>query len=660
MSHNNNNKKNISSTNSRKTLQDRLKEALAKKPTASFINNNKENNLNNLKEKLSNQRVIKNNKRKRFSRPNKIDTKNTKSFYDPPTSYGESYEYKTPDWFRNDDLVDVSVIIPLYKSKEVIKDLINSWFYDEELKVEIIFIDDCCPDNSKETVIATFNNKKNKLNCKIGKIICNEKNKGYGQSCNAGVKYAKGKYLIFLNADTKVTENWIKPMIELFEDESVGLIGNLQLKDGGPFHGTIDSAGSEWRWNERTFAHIGRHSYQKQNINRPFNLDSCPDELLTVQEREMVTGCCFSMKKELFDYIGGFNPNYKIGYWEDSEICLNVRELGYKVLYQPNSLIWHKLGHTSSGGHKYFWHNKEYFTNKWINSYRLDRLLLTESRLIKSESYPTEIMVKRTNAHGDVLVAAGICSALKVRYPKSRINFITQYPEALTNHKYIDKIYKPEDIKNIKFDLFYNLDLCYEWRPNINILTAYAEAVGEKAKNCNVYVDKSPINITLPENFVVIHAGRTDWVGRDWPSYNFEQIATYLKNKNIPVVTVGKHSEPEISCDLDLRGKTNIQQLAYVIDKCKLFIGIDSFPMHIAQAVNANGICFFGSILPESRIYSKNMQSINAEHLACLGCHHRKTIPSTVTRNCENNTLACIKDVSVEMMIKKIDSLLDI
>ena len=41
-----------------------------------------------------------------------------------------------------------------------------------------------------------------------------------------------------------------------------------------------------------------------------------------------------------------------------------VREKGYKVLFQPNSIIYHKLSHSNSGSHIYAEHNKKYFFNK--------------------------------------------------------------------------------------------------------------------------------------------------------------------------------------------------------------------------------------------------------------------------------------------------------
>lgn len=669
-----NERKNIvKQNNTRKMHSEKLKEALAKKPTASYLNSQGisplqmeqlSGGMSSEKEKLFKDRLIRNAKnRKRFnSRPLAItfeDSKGENSHLESLISiHGRSIEYTTPDWFRIKEAVDVSVIVPLYKSNIVIQDLIRTWPIEpSKYTFEIIFVDDQCPNKSKDVVLNSWKLRKNELKGPIGKIIYNSVNEGYGQACNIGVEASSGKYLIFLNADTKVTSGWIDPMIDLFEDSKIGLVGNMHLKEGGMYDGTIDSAGSEWKWDDMSFVHIGRHCYRKKAIEKPYKIDNAPKDLLEVNEREMVTGCCFAMKKSLFDYIGGFNPNYKIGYWEDSEICLNVRELGYKVMFQPNSVIYHKLGHTSSGGHKYMTKNKLYFMNKWVKSHRLDDLLLTEKRS-PSENEVKRILIKRTNAHGDALVAAGVCAGLKKKYPKAHIMFSTLFPEVVCQNPHIDEIIDIQNIQKTQFDVFYNLDFCYEWRPKVNILTAYAEAVGVKTEDCKVCMIPQPFK-NLPEDFIVVHAGRTDWVGRDWPHDNFVELSKKLMDAGETVVAVGKYSEGTIPCNMDLISKTSIAEMAFVMSKAKAFIGIDSMPMHIAQAFDVPGVSFFGCVKPESRIYSKKMRGITAENLACLGCHHRKPAPSTVTKKCETGTLDCINKVSVDNMWNKVIDLLE-
>ncbi len=66
------------------------------------------------------------------------------------------------------------------------------------------------------------------------------------------------------------------------------------------------------------------------------------------------------------------------------------------------------------------------------------------------------------------------------------------------------------------------------------------------------------------------------------------------------ILLVGHHDgTPSVWCDKDLRGLTSTLQLAAILERCKVFIGLDSFPMHVAQAVGIPTIGLFGCTSPE-------------------------------------------------------------
>ncbi len=576
----------------------------------------------------------------------------------PTDEIRSAIECATPSWLRTTEKADVSVVVPLYKSHGVLKDLINSWTFDHDgLKVELIMVDDQCPNGSKDSALKFWMERKNDViesNVKVGRIYQNTSNLGFGGACNMGAHFATGDYIIFLNADTIVTPDWIKPMIRLLRKEDVGVVGNLQIKFGGIWNGTIDSAGSEWLWDDMCFIHIGRHTYNHFKLAQPFSMKNYPEELNKAAEREMVTGCCMAFRKSLFKEIGGFDLNYRVGYWEDSEICMSLKEKGYKVMYQPLSKIYHKLGHSASGPHKFHDHNRKYFINKWVNSGRIDSLVKqTRDRKPDIQS----ILIKRAGAHGDVLMAAAVAPALKKKH-KCQIIFSTQCPEVLKDNPYIDRLVQSDQISDRAFSVLYNLDMVYESRPHTNILTAYADHVGVKREDCQLFLPTQSFD-GLPDEYVVIHAGRTAWVGRDWEHQNFVEIAEKFESLGHKVICVGRGGDHKVPCYLDLRNQTTIPQLADIIQRSKLFVGIDSFPMHVAQAVGAKGVAFFGSIKPETRIVTTMMKGIVAPHTPCLGCHHRKITPCTNTNVCETGTLECISGVSVKAMWNEIEKQLE-
>jgi GT2 family glycosyltransferase len=287
----------------------------------------------------------------------------------------------TESWMSMDNSVKISIIVPLFNSAYAIDQQIRNWdMSDTNISREIIYIDDGCPQKSAEVVIRSWEYIRahkgiskiaypKGFNYRIGKIIKLSHNSGFATACNIGAKHSKGEYLLFLNADCIPTPNWINPMLELMEkDESIGIVGNLQLKQDG----TIDSAGSEWMWDSRSFEHIGRNIFNGQRLKKTMNMSNCPESILEVAEREMVTGCCFMIRKKLFEEVEGFDVNYRIGYWEDSDLNMKVRSSGYKVYYQPNSIVYHQTGHSGASGHPYVMDNARYFYNKWVNNGKID------------------------------------------------------------------------------------------------------------------------------------------------------------------------------------------------------------------------------------------------------------------------------------------------
>ena len=281
----------------------------------------------------------------------------------------------TPEWFTTQLPVDVSIIVPLFKSSAVIADQIKSWdLVDDGLSKEVIYVDDCCPHKSHQTVLSSWEVRKNNLKYPVGKIIVNKNNSGYGPACNVGARVATGKYLIFLNADCEMTENWVKPMIDVLKkDKSVGIVGNLQLNNKN--YNYIDSAGSQWSWHTKSFQHIGRHTHGDTQLIKPYTLSDCPTEVLTAGERQMVTGACFAIPNRLYVDIEGYDESYKIGYWEDSDMNMKLKEEGYKIWFEPNSKIYHVGSHTQSGGHPFQQQNRSLFQNRWINTGRLQQII---------------------------------------------------------------------------------------------------------------------------------------------------------------------------------------------------------------------------------------------------------------------------------------------
>jgi hypothetical protein len=67
-----------------------------------------------------------------------------------------------------------------------------------------------------------------------------------------------------------------------------------------------------------------------------------------VEETEIATGCCMLIRKEVFRKVGLFEDKYFL-YYEDSDLCMRVKRKGFKILYVPSSIIWHKNAGSAGG-----------------------------------------------------------------------------------------------------------------------------------------------------------------------------------------------------------------------------------------------------------------------------------------------------------------------
>ncbi|MDQ7084458.1 MAG: glycosyltransferase [Sulfurovum sp.] len=241
---------------------------------------------------------------------------------------------------------EVSIIVPMFNEEKYTLACIEAIIKNtDEVSYEIIIMDDCSSHHEAR---------------EIGKYMknilfhSNPKNLGFIRNCNEGAKFAKGKYIMLLNNDTNVQVGWLSSLVSLIDpSKKIGMVGsklvypNGQLQDAG---GIL--------WDDASGWNFGRLS----NPNKP--------EFNYVKEPDYLTGAAILIWKPLWDEIGGFDELYVPAYYDDPDLAFEVRKAGYKVLYQPKSVIIHFEGISNgtdlgSGVKKYQVINREKFLNKW-------------------------------------------------------------------------------------------------------------------------------------------------------------------------------------------------------------------------------------------------------------------------------------------------------
>ncbi len=159
----------------------------------------------------------------------------------------------------------------------------------------------------------------------------NPQNLGFLRNCNRAASRARGEYIVFLNNDALVGRDWLRPLVALMADPTVGLVGCKLLNTDG----TVQEAGGAilsdgWGW---------PYGAGDQPTRGAYNF---------VREVDVVTGACFLVGASAFSGLGGFDDRYAPAFYEEFDLAIALRECGLRTLYQPASQVVH-LGSASYG-----------------------------------------------------------------------------------------------------------------------------------------------------------------------------------------------------------------------------------------------------------------------------------------------------------------------
>jgi ADP-heptose:LPS heptosyltransferase len=127
-----------------------------------------------------------------------------------------------------------------------------------------------------------------------------------------------------------------------------------------------------------------------------------------------------------------------------------------------------------------------------------------------------------------------------------------------------------------------------------NLVEAYANHCNCEVGTPFIRMDNAVVE-TLPKKYITLDAGYKQGHARyycDWPEL-VKNLTEYYEDATI--VQVGTEESPLIEGTLDLRGKTNVNELAAIIKNSCLHVGIDSFPMHVAAWNSVPVVAIFGS-----------------------------------------------------------------
>ena len=168
-------------------------------------------------------------------------------------------------------------------------------------------------------------------------IIQNKGNFGFAMGYNVALQNVEEPYYALVNSDIEVTENWLSPILTIFDNEpNTGIIQpkilDYKNKDyfeyAGAAGGYIDQYGYPY-CRGRIFESIEKDHHQYDDETEIF----------------WASGACFFIRKEIYRTLNGFDPDF-FAHQEEIDLCWRAFNLGYSAKYTSKSVVYHVGGAT--------------------------------------------------------------------------------------------------------------------------------------------------------------------------------------------------------------------------------------------------------------------------------------------------------------------------
>ncbi|RJQ33017.1 MAG: glycosyltransferase [Actinobacteria bacterium] len=223
------------------------------------------------------------------------------------------------------NLPKVSIILVNYNGIKHLPTCLNSLKeldYPKE-KVEVVVVDNDSTDGSVELLAKDFPEVK---------VVSNKENKGFAPAVNQGAKVATGSHIALLNNDMKVEKDWLTELAKpLISDSELACTGSKVL---------------DWEGKKIDFV-LGMMNFEGRGFQIDFEKPLRKNEYNEPRYMLFVNGGSMLVNRDVFLKVGGFDEDY-FAFYEDVDFGWRLWLAGYKVLFVPTSVAYHRHHGTSS------------------------------------------------------------------------------------------------------------------------------------------------------------------------------------------------------------------------------------------------------------------------------------------------------------------------
>ncbi|MEN8696338.1 MAG: glycosyltransferase family 2 protein [Bacteroidia bacterium] len=233
----------------------------------------------------------------------------------------------------------VAIVILNYNTRPLLERFLPSVLATDYSNKEVWVVDNASMDDSVEYVQQHFSDET--------RVLVSPKNYGYAGGYNWALEQIEADYYVLLNSDVRVPSNWLKPLVELaIADKQVAAI-QPKIKDAV---------------RTELFEYAGASGGYLDKWGYPFcrgrifdTLEEDKQQYDDVQEVFWATGACMFVRADVFHQAGALDADF-FAHMEEIDLCWRMQRMGYKVMVQPRSEVFHVGGGTLTEGsdRKYF------------------------------------------------------------------------------------------------------------------------------------------------------------------------------------------------------------------------------------------------------------------------------------------------------------------
>lgn len=201
--------------------------------------------------------------------------------------------------------------------------------------VEVIVVDNASSDRSREVVAEKYPK---------AKLVVHSTNLGFCAGNNRAIPATRGRYVLFLNSDTVVTEGALDRLVDFADSQAdIGIVGPKLLNLDGSL-----------QYSCRRFPNLGAGMFRNTPLGRLLPKNRYTIDYLmsdwdhaSVRDVDWVSGAALLIRREALDELGGFDEAFYM-YCEDVDLCYRAHRAHWRVIYFPESVIYHIIGRASN------------------------------------------------------------------------------------------------------------------------------------------------------------------------------------------------------------------------------------------------------------------------------------------------------------------------